>query len=368
MGIDVIKRLTMEDFRGIETGSLDLSPITILLGANNSGKSTILEALFLGPNPCRVVPYNIPNFALNTPASALETVCFLHKTLDYRGYAFLLRNYTITSARIEFDIWRSRHSKRRQQRFRLFLHKSNDWIYVGCSKDLTYFLSTEREQNPPLASTLPKNSFARLALNHIHFETLYKKPFFDEVLLISPKLVTAAYEYMRYQWASIVNNRTSKRVADDASKFSFEHYKDFTMEPVIGGQLDLHVYLEDGRRIRVGDLGEGMQSYVVSRLLFELANPKILLWDDIESHLNPRILTNVADWFSDLVSQEKQVVVTTHSLEAAKAIAGINEESARICITSLQNSVLKVRSFSLHEIEKLQKTGIDARTAEAVLL
>ncbi|RLF99594.1 MAG: hypothetical protein DRN49_04150 [Thaumarchaeota archaeon] len=43
----MIKKLRLENFKGIKSGEIELAPLTILLGANNSGKTTILEALFL---------------------------------------------------------------------------------------------------------------------------------------------------------------------------------------------------------------------------------------------------------------------------------------------------------------------------------
>jgi AAA15 family ATPase/GTPase len=43
----MIKKLFLKNFRGIKTGHLkDFSQINILLGPNNSGKTTILEALY----------------------------------------------------------------------------------------------------------------------------------------------------------------------------------------------------------------------------------------------------------------------------------------------------------------------------------
>jgi predicted ATPase len=140
------------------------------------------------------------------------------------------------------------------------------------------------------------------------------------------------------------------------------------MEPVYGGHLDIHAYLNDGRRIRLGDLGEGVQSFAMSRMLYELINPQTILWDDIESHLNPRILGYIAEWFNELVKNGKQIVLSTHSLEAANVIAGVNEEETRIYLTSLQESTLKTKKLTLSELEDFQRAGIDVRTAEAFLL
>ena len=85
----LIERLLLEGFRGVKTGEIQLAPLTILVGPNNSGKTSILEALFLLPNPLRKVPYGN-----HTAASLLEHI---HRTLDSAGYAFLFHNYDYTA-------------------------------------------------------------------------------------------------------------------------------------------------------------------------------------------------------------------------------------------------------------------------------
>ena len=48
----MICSVDMENLRGIQSGELrDLSPLVILVGQNNSGKSTVLEALLIGGSP-----------------------------------------------------------------------------------------------------------------------------------------------------------------------------------------------------------------------------------------------------------------------------------------------------------------------------
>jgi predicted ATP-binding protein involved in virulence len=69
----MIKRLRLENFKGVVEGEVELDKLTILVGPNNSGKTTILEALFLAPNPFRLVPYY--------PPTAIEVLQECHKTL-----------------------------------------------------------------------------------------------------------------------------------------------------------------------------------------------------------------------------------------------------------------------------------------------
>ena len=45
----MIKSIEIENLRGIQNGKLeDFTPLTILVGPNSSGKSTVLDAMFLG--------------------------------------------------------------------------------------------------------------------------------------------------------------------------------------------------------------------------------------------------------------------------------------------------------------------------------
>jgi predicted ATP-dependent endonuclease of OLD family len=100
----VIEKLGLENFKGVIQGEVELAPLTILLGANNSGKTTILEALFLAPNPFRKVP-----FIVEGDNMAISIIGELHKTLESRGYLFLLYNYTSKEAKIECKTDKGEH-------------------------------------------------------------------------------------------------------------------------------------------------------------------------------------------------------------------------------------------------------------------
>jgi len=345
----MIRGLKIRNFRGIKEGELEFSPITILLGPNNSGKSTVLEALFLAPNPGRGVPYFLPDGR----NSALDVVRFLHRTLDYVGYAFLLHNYTSERSEIECDTG--------GDKYLLELAREGSQIFLTTNKEL---------KNLPVTQIrgVETGFFGRISLINTDMDIYSNAKLMEDTLLVSPNLIKLGYQYLWRNWAPIINSGICRKVAEDASGLSPESYRDVTMEPFIGGQLEIYAYLEDGRRIRLGDLGEGIQNYAISRILYGIADPEILLWDDIESHLNPRILLHIADWFSDLLKNERQVILSTHSLEASKIIAGVNEDETAISLTSLDDSILKTKKLTLTEVEELQEAGIDARTAEAILL
>ncbi len=336
----MITVLELENFRGVKKGRIELAPLTILLGGNNSGKTTILEALFLAPNPFRGVPYSLKPYN-----AAVAVLRYLHETLDSKGYAFLLYNYILNSAKIS--------CRADNMHYSLVFSKEQP------SQDLISVILTKQDSSWTVG---------RLSTVHDNITPISSELYMKNTLLISSKLRDYGYRYIEENWAAIINLGICRKVAKETSELVSENYIDITMEPFLGGQLAIYAFLEDGRRIRLGDLGEGVQNYILARVLYEVAKPETLLWDDVEAHFNPRMLLRIAEWFSELIEKNKQVIVSTHSLEAAKIIAGMAEEKARIYLTSLKDGELKAKSLTLKEVEELQEAGIDVRVAEPMLL
>ncbi len=80
------------------------------------------------------------------------------------------------------------------------------------------------------------------------------------------------------------------------------------------------------------------------------------------------MLLSIAEWFFDIVENGNQVIITTHSLEAARTIAGLNEEKTAIYLTSLDDNILKAKRLTLNDMEEFIEAGIDVRVAEPLLL
>ena len=332
----MITKLSIKNFRGIEKGELELAPLTILIGGNNSGKSAILEALFLAPNPFRSVPYIINGY------TAVETLHEIHRTvISEGGYAFLLYNYTTNRAEIECEV------------------DSEDYALLFNKKDTSITVYTKKhggEEENIGEIDMSMSSIYGKPMSSIYGKE--QKTFIDNTLLISSKLTKSGYQYFYYKGQNSITKRIRKKVVEDISKLVYDNYRDITIEPSFSGGMAIYGILEDGRMIRVCDLGEGVQNYMIARILYELENPKVLLWDDIETHLDPRMLLDIAGWIFDIVESGNQVVVTTHSLDAMRTIAGINEENAAIYLTSLEKSALKTKKLTLKEIEEFSEAGI----------
>lgn len=350
----MVKRLKLENFRGVKKGEIELGNLTILIGSNNSAKTTILEALFLMPNPFRLVPY-----ATHSQEFAAQLVHEMHKTLESQGYIFLFYKYTAKEAKIEWD----------NGNYLKFV-KERGSIFTTANKPNFYISSVEF----PPAQFMTADGigyFGKLDQAMLGYELANEK-FRNELLtpeslLISSELTKFAYRYINDNWANIFNLGITKEVAKDISRMVNEEYINITIEPFMGGRTSLFGFLEDGSRVRLGDIGAGAQMYIISRILYELKKPKILLWDDIEAHLNPRMLVRIGEWFSELIESDVQVVVSTHSLEAVRILAEFNKDAV-ICLTSLEDGILKERKMSIEEVDNLLSAGIDVRLADTMVL
>jgi predicted ATPase len=330
----VIHQLRLRNFKGVVEGEAELDKLTILVGPNNSGKTTILEALFLAPNPLRQVPY--------VPTTAVQLLLEYHKTLSEKGYAFLLNKYIANNMVIKVDD------------LELLFTKING---SGIAVKVTYLSQSGETGILDLGYLRPDGNV----------EVRSNVQIADNTLLLSTKLAKFAHEYLQRRWIEILNTRAPALISREVSRFVSEEYVNVTAEPFTAGSMTFYVMLADGTRIRLSDLGSGVHLYVVNRLLYEHYRPDVVLWDDLETHFNPRLLTHVVEWFADLVEEGKQVIVSTHSLEVVEKIIAFVED-ATVLLTSLRDGKLKVRRVKPDELEEWAKAGIDPRYAEVFLL
>ena len=298
----MIKRLRLENFKGVVEGEAELDKLTILVGPNNSGKTTILEALFLAPNPLRQIPY--------FPSTAVQLLLEYHKKLSETGYTFLLNKYIAKNMMIKVD-----------DRELLFTKDSVSGIAIFTSYLPPGYSSTHRFGERELLELGYLRPDSRV-------EGLSDLRIADNTLLLSTKLAKFAHEYLQTKWIEILNTRAPALISRDVSRFVSEEYVNVTAEPFMAGSTTFYVMLADGTRIRLSDLGAGVHLYVVNRLLYEHYRPDVVLWDDLETHLNPRLLTHVVEWFADLVEEGKQVIVSTHSLEVVETLTAFVEDAA----------------------------------------
>ena len=368
----MIREVAFLNFRGIKEGRLSLYPLTVLLGANNSGKTTVLEALYLlrPPDITYLSTYATARTGKKSMEEArvlsvAEVIHYYHSILRSRGFKFLVRNYK-GEARI---------GCRLNGKFKGIAFKSElkgvrargASISANAYEDIMTFVRKGLGAKTP-GVLEPREE--GVLLKDDGTTSRHEEP--AGCLFIKPAILSLAFEFLKNSWYDIRSRGLTGKVARELSSLVSEDYDDLTLEPHIGPGLSLIVTLKGSKvGIRLSDLGDGMRVLAVTMLLWELLRADLLLWDDIEAFMNPSTLLYVADWVTSLVKGGAQAVVATHSLEAAKLLLREAEEAdveARAILLGLWDGELRHRVLTLDELERLKAAGVDVRVAGGFLL
>ena len=329
-------KLELENFRGIKQGSITLGDLNVLIGANNSGKTTILESLFLAPNPVRDV-YNKP---------AIDIISLLHSTLGSTASISILHNYSSETASITCTT----NNKKLEVKFQ----RKGDEIEVHMVEDGTTFI---RGELGVLRGYKDRRVFG------------VKSKVVGEALYFHPLLTKDIWGYFSYNWVEYRALGLTSKIAKKISEGISEEYDDLLLEPFIGGQQTIYLRSRDGRGVRLGDVGSGVQVLITLMLLYESIKPRMMLIDDVESHMNPYLLMRTTRWFSEILEGGTRLVISTHSLEAAEYIAKtLEEHKPQIILLALRNGILSTKTLTPEELEEVEKAGVDPRIAEGVLI
>ncbi len=365
----------IKNFRGVREGEIKLSKLNILVGSNNSGKTSVLEALFLLPNPLRRVPYAIiPLGGREVKVlSAIEVLAYLHETLGSKAFISLFHNYNSSSITIK--------GVKEAIDTRLCIQRIDNIaeIYVdtiGPSLRGAYRIGKiDIIGNKIVHGRLSRATFdeeQRLysaTAGSIDVVSQYFVADIGDALYVHPSLIKLLWNYLSLNWVRLRSMGIPSIVAKSVSESVSGNYDDLLLEPFIGGEQTIYVRTVDGRGIRLGDLGDGVKFYTTMMLVYKLSKPRILLIDDIESHINPYLLVHVARWLGNVLGNNTIVIVTTHSIEAVKIISDtLIDYEPRTILLSLRDGVLKAKYFKLGEIDNLERLGLDIRAMESVLI
>lgn len=317
---------------------MELAPLTVLVGPNNSGKTTVLEALLLAHGLSQPVLGSL------TPYEILSEA---HRTLNSSGLLHLLHRYSGRAVLL----YELRDGARRAVVLRRLGSSLEVYYLLKPPPTVEEVMELEvsaiplREEYGPAPPQAPGDARAQL-LRALFFEHGMRE-----------RLLRELYG----MWTDVALTGATRRVAQRISKASDEAYSDLLAEPFIGGAPAVCACrAEDGARVRLGDLGDGVADLATVALAVEAAKPQLLLWDCVEAFMHPKALQALALWFSELVEAGVQVVVSTHSLDAAILIAELCEQAAFVKL-SLARGVLGATTFSAEDFHELRARGLDIR-------
>jgi len=317
----VLKTLKIDNLRGISSGVIeDLAQVNVLVGPNNAGKSTILDALLFvaSPNPTTALGPVLTRRHLNNPSlwllhrnkgkrSSNGTLSVTSDKDDTRQ-VILSASYQDTVASIAVHVWPE-------------------------EKEITALqkkMGTRPTDPAALQQWVAQQQGWQQKLNDLQQKYNLKQqqgeiiPGTPEVHLIEPDL--SKRQTSLADLYTLVAERGLRKQAKEIVTDLIPEVEDIEIltqnsQPVV--YLDL---LERGA-LPVELAGEGVQLLLV--LSFELARPSggLVLLEEPETHLHPAAIRQAARAVRAAADREIQAVITTHSLDLIDSLLEVFNDS-----------------------------------------
>jgi len=347
MEISLLKAIEIENFRGIKKAKIDnLKQITILIGKNGSGKSSILEAIYLVSSCASKVDNVRGVYKINYVVSrrgGRGTWASSHQVLWY-----LMDTSKVLLIKL--------HLKDKVNRF-LVLHDKLPPTWLLINDGLLDLEKGEYLKSPDtvLSIKAPNELLSELA----DLKKLLKNiVFIDHTLLSEPK------EIEKYAWARVAAKRLDKLIISTIREEFEPEAEGLTYIPMNDEYV---LSLQTSRTtVRIDDLGDGVRIAILASLLLLATNPSLLLIEEPENHMHPAGLKSYVKFMFKLAKEKNfQIIASTHSLEfiiIAKEIAKqLGLKLSTIFIERSPEGMVETRNFNLKDTEILSKLGIDPR-------
>ncbi len=309
-----VRSLNIKEFRGIKVcdKAIKFSNFTVLIGKNNAGKSTVLEALSLLPNPS-------------------------------------ITRFISSKGRIEY--LQQLHQSRRGGRYRNLLY-----LYAGESL-LEYVF-----ENGNLIFKIRKDQFdAKWTGKRTSIANFFNVDIgqLDHLVLFFP-YTTSILDDLEWKMEDFKDMITKKGYHITLAKFLNKCVNDNYSEFVFQEPISLRkVYPNTTAFIDLKDLGSGAEKVIKIMALLELLEPRLVLIDDIEAGLHPTMIKLFFNW---LKNKKFQSILSTHSIDALYHLVDIKPADTNILQLNKSNEdILSYEVLTLDELEDLLDANTDPR-------
>ena len=336
----IIKEISIDHFRGLRNLKVDnLSRINVFVGANNCGKTSILEALKIMSDPSNV--------------GYLTSIAFHRASATAEQKLKNIVNYVLSTFREHID------DKDRYYSIKMSVSTNANTYYYDADATLGEQINYagERRQTLDIAvgtsTNGRKTTYTRERIvnntNNVFeakdnplFRALYIQAnaslYRSSVLFLSEYIVREGKSDILHILQSFDSN------IEDISIIESDIY----IHNAISGSMPLFTY------------GAGLQKAVLLTSVIVSCQNGIVLIDEIDNSIHVSAFKEVLSWFIDAcVRYNVQAFITTHSIEALDAI--INTSSKN----TIENDILRV--ITLRKDVRNSVTRVKLRTGQEAL-
>jgi len=354
--------LSIRNFRGIKEGKLDnIGEVNILLGPNNSGKSTILESIYLASSAVS-----------HSDILGRNRKEYLSKRRVSRSYIFVdslwykYRVNTPITFILEVD-------KKMEFLFETYKKSNTAYTYLRI-RPRNYYSRFDAHSNWILHAVTDKGpEFAHVTSvtsENICTKHKIQKNIFDELInlletsVIIDSFISNKFELIEEKlWFKITTERTDKRIVEiinscyDSKIESFSYFK-------VGPGYSLAALLPT-YSVRIDEIGDGARMAVAILALAFMTKNGILLFEEPENHQHIRALDKIMRALFEVSKMQKtQIFISTHSLELTERIVNLSIDldlDLTLYGLTLEKGKLSVRAIKKQDAKNLLEVGEDLR-------
>lgn len=308
----MIDSINLTEFRGVQSteSRIDLSDFTILIGRNNAGKSSILQAIYL------IFGGKDPILGVNKG----ERIQKLHHSkLVYRYSGEGTIESTSNNKVCETRVFPDR------------VHRVNIGQYETSSANSTML----KEMN--------------IDAENANQATMMFTPSYDSYLSILRDL--------QGERDAIEKSELHAKAAEFINQSIGDEYTEIYLE-----SMEMRKKPTEGEPfwIDVTDLGSGVLKALTIFLAVEYIDPAIFVWDDMETSLHPSLLRDILEF---LIEKDIQVVASTHSIDVLSTLLDLQPPDASIIqVSKSKDDILTHESLDIDElVEVMDLAGLDPR-------
>ena len=291
----------IDGLKGFDKVEIELQPLTILTGPNNSGKSTVLQAIALAFE-CFRRCLDIEHWRLRTTGRAVAEFEFLPvnqpKDLWFK------------------QIWKP--SKDRERYVRVGLRFSNDFRCVLRIRFLYGFLNIGLETAEPTPDEailkgiatagpilLPATPGPSAHEEHISLAQIHRLLTIREPNRVVRNILLLLQDDQHRDEREFISNVLEKYFGTRLEEISFNEIRDLEIRAPVR---------EEDYALDVVSAGSGLNQILQLAAIISWRKPGIVLLDEPDAHLHSSVQAQLLDFLTELVdSFHLQVILATHS-------------------------------------------------------
>jgi AAA15 family ATPase/GTPase/5S rRNA maturation endonuclease (ribonuclease M5) len=355
----MLSKIIIENFKGIKYCEIsDLGKVNVFVGRNNSGKSSILDALCLIRSAFNPKLFNEPIPLLLLRRKAIERSMYVLRNFWY--------NYD-TTQRIKFNLEFKSGEKlnievsfRNDYQFQILFEDPSGRL--GKFIDGKYFESIEMDVGSNILSS--HGYIKNIPSIYPHLNT-----FLSEIVLIDDYLARKLELLEASVFNRIYEQRRDKKLAEKLNDVYNVEAETLTYIPISYSpqKFRLSIVTKDSY-FHIDDMGDGTKYAMVILFLCSLLKDTAFLVEEVESHQHSGAITKFIPKLVEIANQQNvQLFLTTHSIEMLNVLSRLPEEyDIHLFYIENKNGYIDVKYLGRNvDFKILLDLGVDPRFLEA---